>query len=275
MIHKATYFRVLAGLFLIWDASIDAYSQELKLEGEFVQGGMVVGFTAPGANVKLDGKDVSISTQGVFVFGFGRDSSEKSVVTVVQSNGLVKTRTLKIRKRIYRVQSIEGLPRRKVTPDPKDLRRIRAERRQIVAARAQTTSVPYFLPGFIWPASGKISGVYGSQRILNGQPRRPHLGLDIAAPEGTPVMAPVNGKVVLTHPGMFFNGKTIIMDHGLNLSSIFIHLSEIFVQVGDEVIKGQTIGEVGKSGRATGPHLHWGVRWKDIDLDPKLLVPSN
>ena len=274
MIHKATYFKVLAGLFVIWDTNLDAFSQELKLEGELLQGGMVVGFTAPGAGVKLDGKDVSVSVQGVFVLGFGRDAPEKRVLTVVQSNGLVETRTLKIRKRIYKVQSIEGLPRRKVTPDPMDLRRIRAEKQLIVASRSQTANEPLFLPGFNWPANGRISGVYGSQRILNGQPRRPHLGLDIAAPEGTPIVAPVDGKVALTHPGMFFNGKTIIIDHGLHLSSIFIHLSEIFIRVGDTVKKGQVIGKIGKTGRTTGPHLHWGVRWRDIDLDPKLLVPS-
>lgn len=272
MTRKVALYKKLIVFFIFWILSVKAFGQEFRLEGKFVQGGMVVGFTARGVEVQLDGKKIGVSPKGVFILGFGRDAPEKSFLKVMHPNGKSKTRTLSIKSRKYEIERIDGLARRKVTPDPEDLKRIRLERRLIVTARKQTAKTAFFLSGFNLPVKGRISGVYGSQRILNGKPRRPHLGLDIAAPEGAPVKAPADGKVALTHPGMFFNGKTIILDHGLSLSSIYVHLSEVSVATGEIVDKGQVIGKVGKTGRATGPHVHWGVLWEGVDLDPLLLV---
>ena len=275
MIHKVALFKKLIVFFIFWISSVNVLGQEFRLEGKFVQGGMVVGFAAHGVGVQLDGKEIGVSTDGVFILGFGRDAPEKSYLTVTQPNGKSKTRTLRIKNRNYKVERIDGLSSRKVSPDQEDLKRIHTERRLVRTAREKTAKTAFFLSGFDWPVNGRISGVFGSQRILNGKPRRPHLGLDIAALEGTHVKAPADGKVTLTHPGMFFNGKTIILDHGLSLSSIYVHLSEVSIATGEAVKKGQVIGKIGKTGRATGPHVHWGVRWEGVDLDPLLLVSHN
>ncbi|MDP6175772.1 MAG: M23 family metallopeptidase, partial [Rhodospirillales bacterium] len=159
------------------------------------------------------------------------------------------------------------------TPGKLDLERIRREKSLLAAARSVRSAQPLFLSGFAWPAKGRISGVYGSRRILNGKPRRPHFGLDLAAPEGTAVLAPADGVVRFAHPGMFFNGKTIILDHGLGLSTAYLHLSAVLVEPGQAVKKGQIIAKVGATGRVTGAHLHWGLRLGATELDPQLLVP--
>ena len=166
---------------------------------------------------------------------------------------------------ISRIQS-------KVTPDPESLQRINSEKAEMEKARRQSDPLAYFLSGFHWPATGRISGVYGSQRILNGKPRRPHYGTDIAAPEGTPVAAMAAGKVAFVHPGMFFNGKTVLIDHGLGLRSVYIHLSATAVRAGDTVAAGQRIGAIGATGRATGPHLHFALTLEHIQIDPELVL---
>ena len=181
-------------------------------------------------------------------------------------------RDLLVAQREYRIQRIDGLPPRKVTPTAEDMVRIREEYALVRKARSRVDERQDFLGGFVWPAEGRISGVYGSQRILNGVPKRPHFGVDIAAPVGTVVRAPADGVVTLTHDDMFFSGGTLIVDHGHGLSSTFIHLNRILVKEGDRVRQGDPIAEIGATGRVTGPHLDWRINLLDARLDPQLLV---
>ncbi len=244
----------------------------LELEGDFSQGGLVVGRTAPGARVSLDGRNVRVSEEGVFLVGFGRDAGGTAELAVREPGGGRRLRTLEIEPRKWKVQRIDGLPGRKVTPKPEDLAHIRADNAAIGRVRKLDTATPHFMSGFVQPVEGRISGVFGSQRILNGKPRRPHNGLDIAAPEGTPVRAMADGLVALVHPDMFFTGKTVMIDHGHGLSSVYVHMSAITVEEGQWIAKGAVIGKVGRTGRATGPHLHWGVSLFSTHLDPSLLI---
>ncbi len=251
----------------------DAPAGALDLTGDFVQGGLVAGRTQPGAQVRLGDRRVPVAPDGRFIIGFGRDAPATLRLTVQPpGGGAPQSRTLSIAGRTYKVQRIDGLPKRKVTPLAPDMKRIRRERKLITDVRAKAGPEALFSSGFQWPAKGRISGVFGSQRILNGEPRRPHNGIDVAAPPGTPVRAMADGLVALVHPGMFFAGKTVMLDHGLGLTSVYIHLRETSVAEGELVLKGQQIGEIGMTGRATGPHLHWGVSWFNTHLDPALLV---
>jgi murein DD-endopeptidase MepM/ murein hydrolase activator NlpD len=244
------------------------------LSGEPIQGGLVQGQTVPGARVTLDGETVTVSKSGLFVLGFGRDARSSSVLVLRLPGGKVDTRQLTVKQRSYKIQRIDGLPGRKVSPTKKDLKRIAAERKLIRAARRAMSAEARFTAGFTWPVTGRLSGIYGSQRILNGKPRRPHFGVDIAAPKGTPIVAASDGRVVLVHQGMFFTGKTVMIDHGLGVGTLYIHMDAIDVKKGDTVRRGQQIGRVGMTGRATGPHLHWGLTWRGLSLDPALLVGS-
>lgn len=257
-----------AVLFMLW---LIPSAQALELEGSFTQGGLVTGRVAPGAKVYLDGKAVAVAPDGRFLFGFGREAEAAAELRAEGPDGTV-TRRLEIARRDYDIQRVDGLPDRKVTPKPEDLARIRADQDRINAVRRQLTLASLFASGFQWPVTGRISGVYGSQRVLNGQPRRPHFGVDIAAPKGTPVAAMADGTVALVHQDMFYTGKTVMLDHGLGLTSVYIHMDAITVDQGAKVRKGQQIGTVGQTGRATGPHLHWGVAWFGTQLDPALLV---
>jgi len=262
--------RFLAIVFLVLAPS--AASAEIKLEGHLVQGGLVQGSVKPGTSVTLDGERVRVSKDGRFVLGFGYDAKPTHAVVARLPDGRSETRKISIEKRKYDVQRIDGLPEDKVTPPDSELARIRAETALIVAARNHDTATPWFQAGFVWPARGRISGVFGSQRILNGVPRAPHLGLDVAAPVGTPVVAAAGGIVRLDHTDMFYTGGTLIIDHGHGVSTLYIHLSAVEVKNGDRVAQGQRIGAVGATGRATGPHLHWGLHWFDVKLDPALVV---
>lgn len=245
----------------------------LTLEGNFTQGGLITGHTAPGTRLQLDGQPVRVSPQGAFVFGFGRDANPQARLAITFPDGSQAVRNLEITPRDYDIQRIDGLPPSQVSPPPEVLERISRENAQVAKAREREIELPYFLSGFRWPTEGRISGVYGSQRILNGQPRQPHYGIDIAAPEGTPVYAPADGVVTLTHPDMYFSGGTLIVDHGHGLSSSFLHLRDIHVQVGQEVKQGDMIASVGATGRVTGPHLDWRMNWFQERIDPALLVP--
>ena len=249
-----------------------ASEASLLLSGPQVQGGLVVGRTEPGSQVRLDGRPIKVSDQGVFLLGFGRDAGEHAALDVTYPDGTLQRHSLNIEPRQYRIQRIDGLPPRKVIPSEKDLERIRRENSLVHKARARLDERTDFLQGFIWPAHGRISGVYGSQRILNGQPRRPHFGVDIAGPIGKAVVAPAAGIVTLTHNDMFFSGGTLIIDHGLGLSSSFLHLSRILVREGERVERGDRIAEIGATGRASGPHLDWRMNVLNVRIDPQLLV---
>ena len=247
-------------------------NKDIELYGEWVQGGVIRGRVL-GENINhlsINSKTISVlkkNQKGAFVFGFGRDAKATQIFTY-QKNGELLSQTYQIRKRSYQVQRINGLPKSKVSVDEKHLDRIYHEYALAKKARAVVSQNPSFQQQFIVPLFGIITGVYGSQRVLNGKPRRPHFGIDIAAPTGTPVVAPAAGVVTLTHDDMFFSGGTLIVDHGLGLSSTFIHLHKILVKKGESVKQGQVIAEVGATGRVTGAHLDWRMNWLTQRVDP-------
>jgi murein DD-endopeptidase MepM/ murein hydrolase activator NlpD len=264
--------RTLVLIAVVFAALSPANAKGLRLDGNAVQGGLMIGYVSPGARVHFEGAEIRLSSEGVFVIGFGRDAPATANLQITFADGSVVDKTLSIEKRRYRIQRIDGLPERKVTPKPSDLERIRREAALVRAARARDDPRTDFLGGFDWPARGPISGVFGSQRILNGEPRRPHFGVDIAAPAGASVRAPAGGIVTLAHPAMFYSGGTLILDHGHGLSSSFLHLSEILVEEGQRVRRGDLIARVGATGRATGAHLDWRMNWFDTRIDPALLA---
>jgi len=247
----------------------------LELEGPVTQGGLVVGRVSSNERVVLDGKAIRVAPDGRFLIGFGRDHGAKAELKVVAPDGRETVRTLKVAKRRYQVQKIEGLPERLVTPDAATAEKIASDRDSIT--RSRTHDMPELLLGarFVWPAAGPVSGVYGSQRILNGQARAPHLGLDIAGPPGSPVKAAAAGVVRLAREDMVLTGKTVVLDHGHGLTTTYVHMSEISAIEGARVGQGDPIGRIGKTGRVTGAHLHWGAHLFDVALDPGLLVPGS
>jgi murein DD-endopeptidase MepM/ murein hydrolase activator NlpD len=260
----------LAVLFVLGAAGPAA---ALELDGPVVQGALRIGVVAPGSAVSVDGQDVRVAPQtGQFVFGVGRDRTEPVVLGVTSADGATENFSYVVAVRDYDIERIDGLPPRKVTPDTADVERIRREGRMISAARARDSGLVHALSGFVWPMTGRISGRYGNQRILNGKPRRPHLGVDIAAPQGTPVGASAAGLVSLAETDMFYTGGTVVIDHGHGVTSIYSHLATINVAVGQTVTAGEVIGSVGSTGRSTGPHLDWRINWFDLRLDPELIA---
>lgn len=243
-----------------------------ELKGEATQGGVMIGRATPHSTVTLDDKPVLVAPDGAFVIGFGRDHGLTAVLSVSVNRGPRETHTLTVLPRIFDIQSITGVPQKYVEPSPADMKRIQEEQRLIREARAKQSLIGDFAGGFNWPVTGPISGVFGSQRVFNGQPRAPHNGVDIAAPSGTPIHAAADGTVALAGPDLFFNGNLMILDHGLGFTTVYAHMSEFLVKQGDRVTKGQVIGKVGATGRVTGPHLHWGANWSGVGVDPALLV---
>jgi murein DD-endopeptidase MepM/ murein hydrolase activator NlpD len=267
-----SHIRCFAWLCLSFFCFHQALASEIYLDGEFVQGGLVQGTAPPGSLIILDGHKIRVSSQGAFLVGFGRDDVKDVVLEVRLPSGTVERHNLKIRARHYKIQRIDGLPPNKVTPDESVLARIEKESALVRATRRRDDDRTDFLTGFVWPTHGRISGVYGSQRILNGEPRQPHYGVDVAAPVGTKVLAPADGIVTLAHDDLYFSGGTLILDHGHGLSSAFLHLSHILVKVDDVIRRGEPIAEVGATGRVTGAHLDWRMNLFDKRIDPALLV---
>jgi murein DD-endopeptidase MepM/ murein hydrolase activator NlpD len=246
---------------------------DVTFNGTFTQGGVVFGQTEPGTRLALDDIPVKVDGDGVFVFGFHRDAPATSVLVITRPDGSEERRSLDVAPREFKIQRIDGLPETMVTPPEEVLERIRRDQAEVAAARAADRPDSDFRSGFIWPAQGPISGVYGSQRILNGKPRQPHYGIDIAAPKGTPVVAPADGLVTLAATDHYYTGGTLILDHGHGLSSTFIHLDSVAVKTGERIRQGRVIGTIGATGRATGPHLDWRMNWYDRRLDPAYVVP--
>ncbi|MBR4127320.1 MAG: M23 family metallopeptidase [Alphaproteobacteria bacterium] len=243
------------------------------LNGEVRQGEMLFGFATPESKVTVNGDTLNPRKDGWFALGIGRNDDGK-LKFEIEKDGKIFTRSFTIQPRKWRIQRIDGLPQNTVTPTPEEEKRIAAE--MVMARDARQKNVDMEMPlCFSMPAQGRISSVYGSQRILNGVPKTPHNALDIANKEGTPIIAPADGIVLLVHDGMFLSGKTILIGHGQNVVTSYIHLSQINVKEGQNVKKGEEIGKIGMTGRATGPHLHWVVSWKNKRVDPSVFLKNS
>jgi len=257
-------------LILIYFLTINiSYSTEFL--GKFIQGHYIVGKTNPDNKIIIDKKEVKVSKDGFFVFGIDRDRKFDVTITKI-ANGKKEKIIKKVLKRKYNIQRIDGLEESKVTPPESVYKRIKEENNRIGAARAINSDLSFFKNQFIMPVEGIISGVYGSQRILNGKPKWPHYGIDIAAKKGTKIKSSATGVVTMAEPDLYYTGGTIIMDHGHGISTIYSHLETLKVKVGDEVLQGDIIGTVGSTGRSTGPHLDFRVNWFQTRLDPMSLL---
>ena len=243
----------------------------IEFEGKFLQGHYIIGKTNPKSEIIIDKKKVNVSNDGFFVFGIDRDRKFDVKITKIL-NGEKEIVNKKVFKREYKVQRIDGLPENKVTPPESVYKRIKKENNAIGKARAINSNLIYFKDKFIMPVEGIISGVYGSQRILNGKPKWPHYGIDIAAKKGTMIKSSASGIVTMAEDDLYYTGGTIIMDHGHGISTIYSHLENILVSVGDKINQGDIIGTVGSTGRSTGPHLDFSVNWFQTRLDPMSLI---
>ncbi len=243
------------------------------IKGDIIAGGIILVNTFPGASARLDGNDILVSDQGIFIIGFQRDPNPIQVLEIIHKNKLKDKIILNVTKRTYNIQRINGIEKEKVDPPKSFLDRIYLERKSVKESRNKSILIEelFYNNGFNVPAIGPISGVYGSQRILNGKAKSPHYGIDIALPEGDRVFAPMDGIVLFTHNDLYFSGGTIIIGHGQGLTTSYLHLSKISVKNNDLVKRGDLIGNIGSTGRATGPHLHWGVELNGKRLDPQYL----
>jgi len=257
-------------------AAVPVFAQErparFSVTGAMTQGSLAVGTAPPGSLVSLDGRPLRVTADGRFSFGFAPDQTKASLVTVRYPEGGGDSRSFTPTARQYETQRVEGLPQKTVTPPPEVRARIAREAGQVYLARLSDSAGSDFLSGFDWPAPGILSGVFGSQRINNGVPGTPHYGVDMAAPTGTLIHAPADGVVTVTGDH-FLNGGFTLLDHGQGVSTSYLHQSRRLVRVGERVRRGQVIGHIGQTGRATGPHLHWGVTWFDTKVDAATLVP--
>jgi murein DD-endopeptidase MepM/ murein hydrolase activator NlpD len=246
----------------------------LELKGTFEQGSLIIGKTNPSNEIYMDQKKLKVSKEGYFIFGISRDRKKNIIISINKDN---KTREVikVVKSRKFKVQKIDGLPKRKVSPNDEDMKRIRKEGKLIAKAKNVNSDLSFFFKDFIRPVDGITTGVFGSQRVLNGKPRRPHYGIDIAAPKGTKIKNSNSGNVLLAANNLFFTGGTIIIEHGHGLISIYSHLEKIFVKKGDFVKKGELIATVGSTGRSTGPHLDFRLYCRNIPVDPDLVIKKN
>ncbi len=236
------------------------------------QGAMVIGKVPAGSSVRYAGRELRVSGYGSVVFGIGRDEKGPLQVQVRRPDGSTETASIAVSARDWPVERVNGVPPKTVNPPPAIAERIRREQAQVTESRKRDDARTDFTQTFLWPVQGRISGRFGNARVYNGQPGSGHSGMDIAVPTGTPVKAPAAGIVTFANPDLYLTGGTLVLDHGFGISSNFLHLSRIDVKVGDRIEQGQTIAAVGATGRATGPHLHWGMNWFDVRIDPLLVL---
>ena len=251
--------------------AVHAQQDGITLNGTLTQGSLIRGQVAPDAIVTLDGETLALNSEGKFVFGFPRDASLSHTLNVELPDGTTLVRDITLTKREYNIQRIDGLDSKMVTPPKAVLERIRQDNVNVSIARSKVTDADALFTRFEWPAKGPITGVYGSQRVLNGVPKWPHFGVDVGGPTGAPVTAPVEGTVTLAED-LYYSGNTLILDHGMVVFSTFLHLDSITVKVGDTVAQGEQIGTIGATGRATGPHLDWRINLGKMRLDPQTVV---
>jgi len=242
-----------------------------EFKGKFIQGHFIIGQTEPNSKIIIDKKEIKVSKNGFFVFGIDRDRKFDILITKI-SNGKKEKIVKKVFKRKYKIQKIDGLPENKVTPPEEVYKRIKKENNAIGEARAINSDLTYFKNKFIMPLDGIITGVYGSQRILNGKPKWPHYGIDIAAKQGTHIKSSADGIVTMAEDDLYYTGGTVIMDHGHGISTIYSHLENVLVSVGDKINQGDIIGTVGSTGRSTGPHLDFRINWFQTRLDPMTVL---
>ncbi|WP_251044660.1 MULTISPECIES: M23 family metallopeptidase [unclassified Lysobacter] len=236
------------------------------------QGGLVIGKVPPGSKVRYGERQLRTTAYGTVVFGVGRDATGPLTVQIEVAPGRIETASIAVAAREFPTEYIQGVPPKTVNPPPEIAARIEREQAQVVAARARDDDRADFAQAFVWPVQGRISGRFGNQRVYNGQKGSGHSGMDIAAPSGTAIKAPAAGVITFAGPDLYLTGGTVLLDHGHGVSSNFLHMSRIDVKVGDRVSQGQIIGAVGATGRATGPHLHWGMNWFDVRIDPLLVL---
>lgn len=255
----------------------------IEIPQHALQGSLVIGRVPAGSTIEIldevsvgnpSATPLKVADDGRFVFGIGRDEVQsKQLVIHVKNHGVIN-REITIGKRQFNIENITGVPQDTVTPPPDISARIEREQAEVTAARLRNDDRRDFDTAFIWPIEGRISGIYGSQRIYNGTPKSWHSGLDVAAKQGTPIKAPAGGIITFAKPDLYLTGGTVLIDHGMGVSSNFLHLSRLDVKVGDRVEQGQVIGLVGMTGRATGPHMHWGMNWLKVRIDPQLMLPA-
>ena len=261
------FFKFLFCCFFLFNKTL-----AVEFNGKFEQGSFIIGKAKPGSLVKIDNRNIRLTKDGFFAFGLDRDRKNNIIIKILK-NGNTEIIEKKILKRYYKIQRIDGLAKKHVTPPPEVYERIKKDNILIGKARSINTSYNYFKNKFTKPVDKyTVTGVYGSQRILNGKPRRPHYGLDFHAPEGTPVKAMLDGQVTLAEDDLYFTGGTIIFDHGHGVSTLYMHMKEVYVKIDQKVKQGDVIGTLGKSGRATGPHLDIRLNWFDIKLDPESVL---
>lgn len=248
-----------------------ATAQEVVATATRRQGDLVVGRVVPGGEVYLDARKLRVSPQGWYVFGIGRDAHDALELRIRNPDGAQRRERIAVVPRDWPTEHVQGVPEATVNPPPALAARIAREQARVAAARERDDERIDFASGFVWPVAGRISGHFGSQRIYNGSPRSPHSGVDVAAAGGTLVHAPATGVITFAAPSLYLTGGTVLLDHGHGVSSSFLHLSRIDVKVGDMVRQDQVLGAVGATGRASGPHLHWGLNWFDVRLDPEAL----
>jgi len=259
--------------------SAHAADRELQLPEQLQQGQLVVGHAPKGAKIEFAGRRVLVGKDGVFVVGLGRDAPVEEKLHIRYSNGKANDVVLKIAKREYETERVNGLPQQTVTPNPELMKRIERERARVAETRNPNEARQNrddFESGFIDPVeNARISGLWGRQRIDNGKPMAPHFGLDFAVPNGTPIRATAPGLVTLAEMGMVLNGGIVVLDHGHGVSTTTIHMSRIDVKPGQKLKQGDIVGLAGATGRATGPHVHWAANWFDVAIDPALLPKPN
>lgn len=253
-------------------ATTSSTDQRVVFPASASQGALVFGKVPAGSVVRYGERVLHPTPYGTVVFGVGRDETGPVRVDVQRADGAVETASIAITPRDWPIERIDGVPPATVNPPPEIAARIEREQALVTAARSRDDDRADFVQTFVWPVQGRISGRFGNQRIYNGTPKSPHSGMDIAAAQGTPVLAPAAGIITFADPDLYLTGGTVLLDHGHGVSSNFLHLSRIDVKVGDRVAQGQVIGAVGATGRATGPHLHWGMNWFDVRIDPLLVL---
>lgn len=262
---------ILASFFV----KLTVAASAVDLKGQLTQGGMVWGSVEPGTELMLDGAPVKVGPRGNFVFGFGRDAGDIAKLVIIKRDGTRAEKQLIIKKRAFNIEHVDGLPPKTVTPPPEWRERRSIETGRVRNARAENTNDTNWLEGFLKPAKGRFSGFYGSQRILNGKPRSPHYGLDIAGPVGDPIFAPASGFIRLAASDFLLEGGIVIIDHGFGVTSTLFHMNSVDVVEGGFIERGDKIGTIGAKGRASGPHVDWRVNWGKVRLDPLLLLDND